>query len=467
MNPEKPEYKHPDGIKQYPIHVGMVGMGVISGIVYLLNFKLDKFIPDFLSKTDIHLYLFLFMFLAALYFFGIYIILSHLAQIGRSKILVVIIICFAVFFRAFLIPTNPNVLSKDIYRYIWDGRVQQHGINPYLYPPSSDQLKSLREHEVYPNINRKDYPTIYPAGAQLMFRIFHTLVGDRVYGFKALMALFDMITVLLLLALLKVYGYEETRVFIYAWNPLVIFEIANSGHLEGFTVFLIVLAFYLNAKMWKLPAVIILAFSAATKLYPALLLPALLNRGERIKGMIAFTVPFFMFYIPFLTAGNKVAGFLPVYFKNPYESFNLGFKYMIMQVFPGLNYFYLSIVFILVLAAIGLFILFREKRKEQAVHCAFILIGFLIILMPASLQPWYVIIMIPFLTFFPSVPWLIFTGTVALSYLKYVSPTGIMPHWVLLLEYLPLITLFAIIYLFKRYSGQRWANIFFRTNHAE
>lgn len=464
---EKPNNKRTKGLRNHSIHVGIVGLGLISGAVYLFNFKLHGFIPKFLYKTDIHMFLFLFLFLAIIYFIGIYLILNHLSQVGRSKSLVIIIIFFAIFFRAVLVPTDPVVLSNDMYRYIWEGRVQQNGINPYLYPPSSEELKPLRDDKIYPNINRKDYPTIYPAGAQLLFRVFHILAGGKVFRFKGLIVFFDVMTVLILLALLRAYGFEETRVFIYAWNPLVIFEIGYSGHMEGVTVFLMVLAFYLNAIKKKMPAVIALAFSSATKLYPALVLPAFLNRGERIKGVIAFVVSFLLLYLPFLTAGNKIAGFLPIYFKNPYESFNLGLKYLIMDLFQGLDYFLLSKIFMLVLAAAGFFFFFREKQKEQVIRCAYILIGLLIVLMPASLHAWYVVILIPFLTFFPSIAWLIFTCTVALSYIKYATSMGIMPVWVLLLEYLPLFALLAIGFIFKRYAPENWVSGLFFVNRTK
>ena len=467
MDMEKPSNKKTKGLRNHSIHVEIVGLGLISGAVYLFNFKLHGFIPKFFSKTDIHMFLFLFFFLVICYFIGVYLILNHLSRVGRSKSLIIIIIFFAIFFRAILIPTDPVALSNDMYRYIWDGRVQQNGINPYLYPPSSEKLKPLRDDKIYPNINRKDYPTIYPAGAQLLFRVFYILTGDRIFGFKGLMVFFDVMTIVMLLALLRVYGFEETRVFIYAWNPLVIFEIGYSGHLEGLTVFLMVLAFYLNAIKKNMPAVIALAFSSATKLYPALVLPAFLNRGERIKGVIAFVVSFLLLYLPFFTAGNKIAGFLPMYFKNPYESFNLGLKYLIMGLFRGLDYFLLSKIFMLVLAAAGFFFLFREKQKEQVIRCAYILIGLLIVLMPASLHAWYVIILIPFLTFFPSIAWLMFTCTVALSYIKYVTPMGIMPVWVLLLEYLPLFALLAIGYIFKRYAPQHWVSGFSPVNRTK
>ena len=467
MDMEKPSNKWTRGLRNHSIHVGIIGLGLISGAVYLFNFKLHGIIPQFFSKTDIHIFLYLFFFLLMLYFMGIYLIFNQLSQSGHPRSLIIIILFFAVFFRAVVIPAGPKPLSDDIYRYIWDGRVQQTGINPYLYPPSSKQLESLRDDKIYPHINRKDYPTIYPAGAQIFFRVSHALVGNRIFGFKGLMVFFDAATVLVLLALLRAYGFEEARIFIYAWNPLVIFEIGFAGHLEGLTVFLMVLAFYLNAIKKNMPAVIALAFSSAIKLYPALMLPALLNRGERIKGAAVFLFSFLVLYFPFLSAGNKISGFLPIYFKNPYESFNLGLKYLIMRLFPGWNYLVISKIFILILTAAGIFFFFKEKLKEQHLYSAYVLIGLLIILMPAVLHPWYVIMLIPFLTFFPSGAWLMFTGTVALSYIKYASPAGVMPAKVLFLEYLPLFTFLPAGYILKKYAHQHWVMGLFPANKTQ
>src|SRR5262249_49475392 len=51
----------------------------------------------------------------------------------------------------------PPSLSTDIYRYVWDGRVQAAGINPYRYVPADPALAALRDAAVYPNINRAGY----------------------------------------------------------------------------------------------------------------------------------------------------------------------------------------------------------------------------------------------------------------------------------------------------------------------
>lgn len=450
-----------------PIQAGIFGLGLISGTVYLLNFKLERFMPGFLHLKGIYLYICMALLLNVLYFIGARLIFKHLPRIGRSKILAIIIIGFGIVFRTALVPNDPALLSTDMYRYIWDGRVQQHGINPYLYAPSSEQLRSLRDDTIYPKINRKEFPTVYPAGAQLLFRMFHFLVGDSVPGFKGLMVFFEALTLWVLVLTLRAHGFEEARLFIYAWNPLVIFEIGYGGHIDGLTVFFTVLAFYLDAQKRKIPAVVALAFSSATKLYPALLLPALLNRGRRIKGTIAFVVFFLMLYLPFFSVGDKIVGFLPNYFTSPYESFNLGLKYLIMDLLPGLDYLLISKIFILVLIAAGLFIFFREKQNEQVIRCAYILIGLLIVLMPTALHPWYVVILVPFLSFFPSVAWLTFTCMLTLSYIYYAPSMGILPIWVSLLEYLPLFVILAIGLVFKRFVPREQAGGVFSQPGAE
>jgi len=438
----------------HPVQLAIVGLGLISGLLYFFNFRLQSFFGEgqLVAKSNIHFYVLLFGVLSLLYLSGIYLIFKHRAIWGHSKSLLSTIVLFAVVFRALLVPANPAVLSKDLYRYIWDGRVQQNGINPYRHPPDAEELKKHRDDQVFPNINRKSYPTLYPAGAQLFFRLFHMIAGDSVSGYKGLMTVFDVLTLFLLLALLRVYGFAETRLLIYAWNPLVIFEIAYSGHLEGLTVFWIVLALFLNATNKQTPGIAALAVSSAIKLYPALLLPALLNRGQRIKGSLVFISTMVLLYLPFLGAGRKVLGFLPIYLQNPYENFNLGLKYVMMQLLPQINYSLWSIVFLLGLIAAGVFIFFKNKHPTQTIRYAFILMGLLMVLMPASLHPWYVIILIPFLCFYPAVAWLLFSCTVTLSYLKYVTPTGIMPASVLMLEYGLLFALLAGGFIVRWYT---------------
>ncbi len=364
---KRPDHKIKNSFNSRAVIAGIVGLGSLSAAIYWINFKIYDLVPVFSGLSGIQLYVIMFLFLSVLYLTAVFLVIKLMPKEETSWRLTGIIIFLAIIFRFCLIPSDPAVLSKDMYRYIWDGRVQQNGINPYLYPPQADELENLRDNQIYPNINRKDYPTLYPAGAQIFFRIFYVLVGDSVTAYKGIMVFFDILTLLVLTALLRAYGFKASRIIVYAWNPLVIFEIAYSGHLEGLTVFLMATALYLYAIHKKIPAIMMLALSAAVKLYPALLLAAFLNRGDRIKGIITFSATIMLLYLPFLGAGGKISGFLPVYLKNPYESFNLGLKNLLMRLIPGLDYYLLSLVFIIALVIAGLVVLLKDKEDIEVI----------------------------------------------------------------------------------------------------
>jgi len=447
---ERRSHKQTYRLNSRTVAAVIIGLGIPSAAIYWINFKIDEIFPLFAGLADLQLHVVMTLSAALLYLVGVVLVLKLTIKGEKSWLLAGIIIFLAIIFRLGLVGQDPGVLSSDMYRYIWDGRVQANGINPYLYPPGAAELEHLRDDRVFPKINRKGYPTVYPAGAQVFFRLFYLLAGDSTAGYKAIMVFFDICTLLVLTRLLQIQGFNPARIIIYAWNPLVVSEIAYSGHLEGLTVFLLVLAFYLYVIHKKLPAIAMLALSTAVKLYPALLLAAFLNRGDRIKGLATFAAAIALLYVPFVGAGHKMAGFLPVYLTNPDESFNLGLKYLLMRLIPVLNYELLSYFFIIALAAAGLFVFLKEKNDTEVLRYAYLLTGLLMILMPAAMHPWYVILIIPFLAFYPSAAWLLFSCTVVLSYLKYVPPEGKMPVWILVTEYTPLFALLTAGYILNR-----------------
>ena len=113
-------------------------------------------------------------------------------------------------------------LSTDVYRYVWDGRVQAAGISPYRYIPDAPQLNALRDAEINPQINRAHYaPTIYPPVAQVIF-LFVGKISSTVGAMKVAMVLFEALTIFAIVKLLVIAGLPRERVLIYAWNPLPI-----------------------------------------------------------------------------------------------------------------------------------------------------------------------------------------------------------------------------------------------------
>jgi alpha-1,6-mannosyltransferase len=207
---------------------------------------------------------------------------------------------------------TPALLSTDVYRYVWDGRVQMAGINPYRYLPAAQELAFLRDEAVYPNINRANYaPTIYQPAAEGIFAL-ACAVMPGVFGMKLMMLGFDVLALGALAWLLRVAGREPAELLIYAWLPLPVWEFAGSAHVDAAAAGLIALALLAVTRGRSIWTGVLLAMATLTKFLPAVVLPAFWRRKDwRLLG--AFGVTVVVLYIPYLTVGWRVFGFLGGY----------------------------------------------------------------------------------------------------------------------------------------------------------
>src|SRR6516162_4118636 len=211
----------------------------------------------------------------------------------------------------------PVYLSDDIYRYIWDGRVQAAGINPYRYIPTDTQLAPLRDETVFPNINRSNYaPTIYPPVAQMVF-LAATRFGETVPAIKLVLVAVEAVGIGALLLVLRSVGAPRQHILFYAWHPLPVWEIAGSGHIDAAVVALVALALAAavsGRRAWSGAA---LAAAALVKFFPVVLVPALWRPAKANIGdwrwVAAFTAVVIAAYLPYLGVGSRVLGFLPGY----------------------------------------------------------------------------------------------------------------------------------------------------------
>lgn len=371
---------------------------------------------------------------------------------AKTKSITIFLIVFlALVYRLFLVATPP-LLSSDMYRYIWDGRVQAHGVNPYRYPPCDKALAQLQDKAVYPHINRQESPTIYPGGAQVLFYSLNRLRIRSTSAFKGAVVFFDMGSILLLTMILAELGLARERVLIYAWNPLVIYTLAGSGHLEGFMLFFVLLCFLLTIRKRLYAAVSSLAVAASLKLYPAIVLPAVLKE-KKFRGVLLFSIIFLAFYLPYIGVGKKVLGFLPQYFENPNESFNLGLRAYLLKLFPGTDPLVFTGIFAAILLCAAALVWVRHKDATSALRFSYYLASLLSVLSASALQPWYVVWIIPFLALFPSPAWLYLSFAVCLSYLAYISPGQIIAWWIRNTEYIPFFVLLAAEFLVLQKSG--------------
>ncbi|GIW09262.1 MAG: hypothetical protein KatS3mg061_0319 [Dehalococcoidia bacterium] len=209
----------------------------------------------------------------------------------------------AVLFRALLLPAFPTS-SDDMFRYIWDGRVQAHGINPYRYPPAAPELVALRDEAVWPFINRKQVPTIYPPAAQLAFLALWRVVPDSVVGTKAAFALVDVAVGAVLARALVWAGRSPLLALVYLWHPLPVVEFAHAGHLDPLAILPLVAA--LAARLRERPALsgVLLGLATLVKFYPALLLGAWW-RWREWRLLLAFGATVLLLYLPYLGVGGS------------------------------------------------------------------------------------------------------------------------------------------------------------------
>lgn len=290
-----------------------------------------------------------------------------------------LILCIAVLLRAFAMTAPPN-LTTDGLRYVWDGRIQWAGFNPYLWVPADAALAHLRDASIYPGINQKETAvTIYPPLAEMLFAVANR-VSDSLRGVQMVMALAEGVTIVALLAWLKASNQPRERVLIYAWHPLPIWEFSSMGHIDSAATALLMLTILAVARQRQGLAGGLLAAAVATKYFPLVLAPALWRRGT--WGMpLAFVIVLAALYVPYAwSAGWNVLGFLARHLDN--EGYVAGYGFHIVWVLrdfglwapSGREYIALALMPLLALAMWAL--LRRRADQLRAGHLVMLAAAF-------------------------------------------------------------------------------------------
>ncbi len=222
-----------------------------------------------------------------------------------------VIITIAILARAIAL-LAPDALSTDVYRYIWDGRVQAAGINPYRYVPADPALAFLRDEDIYPNINRpENAPTIYPPVAQMIFFL-ASRIQQTWTAMKLAMVGFEALTIGAILALLRRDGLPPERVLIYAWHPLPIWEFSGAGHVDAAAIAFLCLALLAAMRERPVAAGAALALAILVKPFALVIAPALWKKWD-FRMPAAFAGVLLACYAPYLGVGWRVFGFLGGY----------------------------------------------------------------------------------------------------------------------------------------------------------
>lgn len=315
----------------------------------------------------------------------------------------------AVLWRLALV-LGPPLLSDDVYRYVWEGRIQLQGGNPFLWSdrPEAPRWLSLRD-GVWAGINHKDYTAVYPPLWQLAARAV-VACSDSVTAMKSLVAACECLTLWPLAALLKRRGQPLGRLLVLAWSPLALVETAGSGHNDALGVLLLTAS--LAALSAHRPWVSALAFGLGfqAKFLPGLVALSWARRYRLVHGLLALGAASVLVW-PYASAGSGLLLSLGKYsrFWRFNETLFASLSWLTGSQGGGVR---LSGLVVLTLA-----LALAWRRVEAAVAGLTVVSAWL--LLAPNVLPWYALWLLPFLVLCEA-PWaLLFTGTVQLAYLVY------------------------------------------------
>lgn len=213
------------------------------------------------------------------------------------------LVLVALAFRLIALGMEPS-LSHDFARYVWEGRVQAAGVNPYLVAPAAEALAPLRD-GLFLRVNHPEVPAIYGPLLELLFAALALLPGELAFRLSFVAA--DLGVVALLARLLARRGRRPGWALAYAWHPLPILEVAGQAHLEVIPILLLLLALELHERQRVRGAALALGAAIAAKYLPVLLVPALLRRSPRPLRTAAWVaLPLVLCYLPYVASDPRL-----------------------------------------------------------------------------------------------------------------------------------------------------------------
>jgi len=391
------------------------------------------------------------------------------------------IIFFGLLFRCVLLPAN-QIQEDDVYRYLWDGKVFAHGVNPFEYSPTEvneykmfkirqrenfDEKYSARNDRelalltelkwendrsltVLDRVNHPDVQTIYPPMAQYVFRLVSHIKPDSIIALRIAFLLFDLMALAFIVGILRYLGKDENLCLIYFWSPLLIKETFNSTHLDIIGIAFLCGFIFFMLKKQEVRATLFLAFGFLGKLYPIILFPLYLqqmwsraqeqeNKSSvlpKLAGHVGlFTAVVLLFYAPFLQNGMAIFEGLKTYSAH-WQSNDSIFALLLVFYRDGLGLqgnsgiwlstelpgFFAKATVVLVLVATLIYLMWQKHRKEHSqtddIFNMFIMMALMFLLSPVQ-NPWYLCWVIPFLCIFPHRAWLLLTWLVSWYYLDF------------------------------------------------
>jgi alpha-1,6-mannosyltransferase len=318
-----------------------------------------------------------------------------------------LILGVAIGLRAYVLLFDP-LLSSDIYRYVWDGKVQATGINPYRYVPADPALASLRDGTIFPHINRATTAvTIYPPVAQFFFLIV-ARIGENVTVMRLALVGCETVTVVIIALFLRRMNQPVTRVVAYLWHPLPLWEIASSGHVDALMLALMLLGLWIALSGHALRGAALIAFSVLVKPYVAPVLAGIWRPWDLKMPLVVIAI-IALCYLPYLSVGWGVLGFLTQgYLREEGISagndlWPLALWRLVFGEHHGDVFFYVAMAALVLLLA-GLAVARSGDRPIASRLADINRLLLLTLLLLSPNYPWYFLVVTPFVALCGSLP---------------------------------------------------------------
>ncbi len=320
--------------------------------------------------------------------------------------------------------------SDDLYRYLWEGRIQLAGYNPFAVAPDDPSLTELRD-DNWGHINHRDYPAIYPPLAQLQFWGV-AAVWPTLAGVKTLYVVLDVVAVTLLGIWLKREGKSPHLAIVYGLCPLVLTATAVHGHLDSAMVAFLAAAGIADAYRKPYACAAFLAGAILTKIVPVILIPWLARKNLWAAGLAAALVV--LGYLPYIDPDAALFHSL-VKFPRDTEMLSLGHG-AAMKVLDGQGSRVLCGLVIMSVA------LWHARKPSPLSHALLPVFGAVIICLPV-VHFWYIVWIAMALPFAPRVSWLVLCASMVFyfesTHVGVVTGTWSMPTWVVYPVYTPFV----------------------------
>jgi alpha-1,6-mannosyltransferase len=367
-----------------------------------------------------------------------------------ARAALLLILCGAALYRLSVVFAPPQ-LSTDIFLYVWDGRLINHGINPYHWAPNALPLRFLRD-SIWNQTEYKSYQSIYMPVSQGVFALANALFGSNPIGYKFLYMLFDFGVIGLLLVILKRLNRPLTQVIWVAWCPLPITEVSLAGHQDIVGVFFLLAALALAMRKkkpggWKYAGgvALLLVASVMTKGFALLLLPLFARVHGRAFavwaacGLLYLGMPLWVYLPEFLHGMHQ-------YLENVHVNSGL-FAWVNLGLSHITRHWHYWITEKLSDAAL-LGVTYWSIRRPvgsytELLRRSFVVLAVTLLVIP-TLFPWYLlwtIVFIPLLGKRPLYPFVLLSGLSVLLYVYYYSMQAY--WWVSAVEYGPFYALLA------------------------